>query len=171
MAYQGRVTFPPSPFHIHASSFWVPRYARGDGDEEKKYYSSSNSRSTRRSRNPARSKAPDDGYYENYYEEEYEEEEEYELPFPEPLRPDGKIEKLARYQSPDYLDDEDDDFEADYYFEDEEYEDDEDDSSGGNFWSNPAGGVDRSVKPLSPARRPRNEEYEPRPTPTRQRKR
>lgn len=158
-----------SLFKLHA------KYEEDDDEN----FSSPSSRPTRKSKGPpSRSRQPqtskarediyDEYYDDNYYEEDYYEEED-DLPFQEPVRPLGKYEKLARYESQrksiendmdEYDDDED-------YYDDEDGDDDED-SAGGNFWSNPSGGVDRSVKPpKSPAARRaprvRGDDYDPRP--------
>lgn len=148
-----------------------------DSIDHESYYIPSSPRSSisKQQRAVRARRSPENQYYDEYFEDDFEE----EFPIQEPILSNG--EKLASYKGPwgfefddedvdggDGNDDEpfDDDDYYEYIDEEEVEEDEDDDDTPGNFWSNPAGGVDRVAKRPSYGRTPpprAEEEYAPRP--------
>lgn len=126
-----------------------------EDDDVDDYYTP---RPARASQEPSRrSTRPGKQFYTPYYEERYADKN---FAVPDPLRPNDDNQKLAPYLSQSNFEDDDDYEEDDYDADDRYYDDEEEDfrknddeesnALGGNFWSNPKGGIDRSMRPPTP---------------------
>lgn len=115
-----------------------------EDDDDNYYYPPSSSRSASTSKKSRNGNDQRNQFYDSYYEEGYTD-KGFDFNYDE-------NQKLARFQSQDNFYEEEDE-EEDIYYDDEE-EDDQASSLGGNFWSNPKGGIDRSMRPpLAPSPR------------------